>query len=103
MNLNEQNVFIDIEAQIDKFSTKLKEWDKQIDEYESAVEKAEGDIRQKLQKSLNELEEYRNSLQAQLMKLKDAGDQAADDLQDGIGKSFSELKAAYKKAKSHFD
>jgi len=96
-------MYMDRRKQIDKLSAKLKEWDQKIEEYESAVDKAEGDLKQKLQSSLNELEEYRNSLQAQFLKLKESGDLAADDLQEGISKSFNELKAAFKKAKSHFD
>lgn len=87
---------------IDKVTTKLKEWDAELDKLEAEANQSKGDVEADLKKQIDKLKKRKTEVSKQLESLKEASDDAWEDLKDGIDESWDVLATAFDKAKSRF-
>ncbi len=90
------------QSYLNKLASQLQEWDKEIDVLKVKADNAKAGAKVELQTQLNELRAKRDSAQVKFKELQQAGDEAWDDIKDGVEKSWTELKGAFKSAMSKF-
>ena len=87
---------------INSVEKKLREWDKEIEKLETRGEQAEAEVKAGYQEQLRELREQRADAEQKLKELQQAGDEAWDELKNGLEKSFDSLSSAVKAALKKF-
>lgn len=87
---------------IEKFKTKLDEWDSEIDELEAKALKASADIKYELEDQLTSLRLKRDLARLKMTEVKDASEEAWVDIKEGADEAWSSLKEAIEKAWSHY-
>jgi len=92
----------DKKSYLEMLADQLREWDTEIDELKVKAHLAKADAKDELQKQIEELRAKKEAAQGKLKQLQDAGDEAWDDIKDGVEKSWTELKGAFRSAMSKF-
>ncbi len=87
---------------LQKLAVQLQELDIELDELKVKAHLAKADARDELQKQIADLHVKREAAQGKLKQLQEAGDEAWDDIKDGVEKSWGELKGAFKNAMAKF-
>ena len=87
---------------IEKFKTKLDEWDSEIDELEAKALKASADIKYELEDQLTSLRLKRDLARLKMTEVKDASEEAWVDIKEGADEAWGSLKEAIEKAWSHY-
>ncbi|BCA78558.1 coiled coil domain-containing protein [Desulfuromonas sp. AOP6] len=90
------------EAYEKKLQAQLDEWDAEIKKLKAQADKAGADAQIKYHQQIEELESMRKSAAAKLTELKNAGDDAWEDLRAGIESAWDSLGKALKSAASRF-
>jgi DNA anti-recombination protein RmuC len=88
---------------IDKLKSKLDEWNAAIDKLEVQAKLAEMENRQKYEAEIETFKQKRDEIQERLNTMRSSGEQAFEDLRQGVEQAWDSLWDAYKKAKSHFN
>jgi len=88
---------------IDKLTTQLKEWDDEVNELETRVERAKADAKERLKEKIDELRTKKDAAQNRLQEIRDASDDAWESLKEGLEKSWSDLRQSLGDAISRFD
>ena len=85
-----------------KLQAQLDEWSAEIDKLKAKADNAEADAQLEHYKRIEELQSMQESAANKLTELKDAGDDALEDLQAGIDSTWESLGDALKSAASRF-
>ena len=85
-----------------KVEEKLKQLSETIGELTVKAEKLQEDAKAELHKQIESLHAKQGTVKAKLVKLEDAGDDALDDLKEGIEEAWKDLKGALDSAISRF-
>ena len=87
---------------IEKFKTKLDEWDIEINELEAKALKAKADIKYELEDQLTSLRHKRDLARLKMNEVKEASEEAWVDIKAGADEAWGSLKEAIEKAWSHY-
>jgi len=87
---------------IEKLKNKLDEWDADIDELEASALKTKADLKYELEDQVASLKIKRDIARAKLLELMDSGEDAWQDIREGVDEAWTSLKLAIEKARSHF-
>jgi len=89
-------------AYIEKIKAKLDELNAGIDVLEARGRDAQADMRIKIDEELGTLKQRREEAKAHLENLRNAGDEAWEDMKDGVELAWSSLGEAVKSAVARF-
>ncbi len=87
---------------IEKLKNKLDEWDADIDELEATALKTKADLKYELEDQIVSLKIKRDIARAKLLELMDSGEDAWQEIREGVDEAWTSLKLAIEKARSHF-
>ncbi len=90
------------EAYIEKFKSKLDEWNSEIDKLQAKAKGAHDIARVSYDKQIEELKAKRDDLKLKMSNLHTRGEVAWEDLRDGIGTAWKNLGDSIEEAKSRF-
>jgi len=90
------------EAYEQNLQVQLEEWNARIKLLKAKAEKAEADAKVRYYDELDLLREKQSVMRHKMQELKNAGDDAWEDLKDGINKARDSLKDALADAASRF-
>ena len=86
-----------------KLEAQLNEWSAEIDKLKAKADAAEADQQLEFYKQVEELRLMQQAANEKLSELKDAGDDAWEDLKAGVESSSDSLSASLKSATSRFN
>ena len=87
---------------VEKLKANLDAWNASIDRLEAQARHAEADMKLKYREQLDELEKHRAKATAKLAQLHAAGDDAWEDLREGVESAWDAMEKAMKSATSRF-
>lgn len=87
---------------IENLTTKLKEWDAELDKLEIKAEKAKVDAKADYQREIEKLREQRQEAKAKLEQVKEASGAAWSELKTGTEEAFGTFKKSVQDALSKF-
>ncbi|HTC21856.1 MAG TPA: hypothetical protein VK859_13455 [bacterium] len=90
------------DAYVEKFKVKLDEWNSEIDELQAKANGAHQEVLVSLNKQIAVLKEKRDDLKGRMEELRKRGDDAWEDLREGIGTAWKALGDSIDDAKSRF-
>jgi len=90
------------EAYEQKLQAKLDERQAEIDKLKARAKGAEADARIEHQKEIDDLEAQRDEARQKLAELREAGDDAWEDVKDGAERAWNSLSESFVKARSRF-
>ncbi|MGE4492390.1 MAG: coiled coil domain-containing protein [Syntrophotalea sp.] len=90
------------EAYQKKLQAQLDEWNAEIDKLKAKADKVEADAQIEYYKKIEELRSMHETANRRLAKLREASDDAWDDLKSGIDSAYNSLGNALKSAVSRF-
>jgi len=85
-----------------KLGAKLAEWSAEIDKLKAKAMKADAEAQLAYYKQIEELRSMQNSANRKLLELKDASDDAWEDLRTGLDSAWDSMGNAFKSAASRF-
>lgn len=85
-----------------KLQAQLDEWGAEIEKLKAKADNAEADVQLEYYKQIEELRTMQESATKKLAELKNAGDDAWEDLKAGIESAWDSLSSALKSAASRF-
>ena len=90
------------DAYIKKMHAQLDEWDAKLDLLKAQMANVSADANIKFNEQIENLEEQRGRLMAKLDRLEEAGEDAWEDIRDGIDDAWNSITKTIKKASEHF-
>jgi len=93
---------MDRNAFIDKMAAQLKQWNAEIEDLEAVAEKAKDVAKADYQKHIEDLRNKRQTVEDKLADIKQASDQAWEELKSGAEEAFNAMKNAFQTAMSKF-
>jgi chromosome segregation ATPase len=90
------------EAYLKKAHAKLDEWNADLDKINAKLSAADADARIKLNESIKALEAQRNEMKQKLDELERAGEDAWEDIRDGMESAWDRVALSIKDAMSRF-
>ena len=84
----------------EKLDAQLKEWSAQIALFKARADKAKAEAKIEYYKTIETLQHGQDKARVKLHELKNAGDEAWEDLKTGTEKAWAEVKAAFHSAVS---
>lgn len=89
------------EAYKQKFESKLKEADAQIDQLVAKAQSAEAEAKIKFDEQISMLKSKRNDIEKRFSDFKSKSSDAMDDVSSGLDRAWDELTSSIKSAKQH--
>lgn len=86
----------------EKIDAQIKEWNAQIDLLKAKADKAKAEAKIDFYKTIDALQHKQEEARTKLKELKTAGDEAWEDVKNGVEKAWAEIRIAYKEAASRF-
>ncbi len=90
------------EAYIEKFKSKLDEWNADIDKLQAKAKGAHEEALVSYNKQIEALKAKRDDLKGKMAELHTKGEAAWEDLRDGIGTAWKNLGDSIEEAKTRF-
>lgn len=90
------------DAYLQKIEAQLKEWKSEIDKIKAKADKADADAKLEYYEQIEELRTKQQAAQEKFTELKDAGEDAWEDLKAGVELAGVSLAEALKSAGSRF-
>lgn len=90
------------EAYQKKLEAQLDEWKIEIDKMKAKADKAEADAQIKYYKQIEDSRKKQEAAREKLVELKEAGEDAWEDLKAGLDNAFNSLGDSIKSATSRF-
>lgn len=87
------------DAYVKRMQAQLDEWNAEIDRLEAKVKKADADSRVEYEKRLADVRRHRDDARARMAEFRQAGDDAFEELRDGVEEAWSALKKSLVRAK----
>jgi len=91
------------DAYVEKLQGNIAKWNGEIDEFQAKADKAKADAQVEFHKQIAEIKEKRQALEAKITDLKNAADEAWEDVKAGVDVSRQILGQAIHTAKSRFE
>jgi multidrug resistance efflux pump len=85
-----------------KLQSQLDDWNAEIDKLKAKADGAEADVQLEYYKQIEELQAMQESANSKIIKLKEANDDAWEDLKAGMDSGWNSLRNAVKSASSRF-
>ncbi|MGH7496469.1 MAG: coiled coil domain-containing protein [bacterium] len=92
----------DKKSYLQSLAQQLQDWDKEMDELKLKAGSAKSGAKAEFQKQLDELRVKRDTAQAKFLELQKVGDEAWEEMKEGLEKSWTELKTSFRSAVSKF-
>lgn len=92
----------DKKSYLQRLAQQLQEWDKEMDELKLKADHAKSGAKVEFQKQLDELRVKKDAAQNKFNELQKAGDDAWEEVKEGLEKSWTELKTSFRSAVSKF-
>ncbi|MBN2365999.1 MAG: coiled coil domain-containing protein [Calditrichaeota bacterium] len=92
----------DRQMYIDKLSAQLKEWDAEISKLEAKADKVKADARIEYEKQITDLQNKKLEVKNRIGEIREAGEDAWEELKEGAEKSIQTMKNALNNALSRF-
>ncbi len=86
----------------EKLDAQLKEWNAEIDLLKAKAENAKADRKIEYATKIDTLQHKRDIAKTKLHELKNAGDEAWEDIKTGAEKAWAEVKTAFHDAAAKF-
>ena len=90
------------EAYLKKAQAKLDEWNADLDKMKAKLSAADADAKIKLDESIKELEVQRNEMKRKLDEIERAGEDAWEDMRDGMESAWHRVTTSIKDAVNRF-
>ena len=90
------------DAYIQKMKAKLDEWNADIAQLEAKADGAEADMKMKYNEKIDALKKQREEAAAKLVELRNASEDAWEDIKVGLESAWDSLGSAMKSALSKF-
>ena len=90
------------QAYVQKLNAQLKEWDAKLDQLSAKAQKATADARINYENELEGLKARRGVAQKKLEELGQRGENAWEDMKDGIERVWDEMGKAVEKVAARF-
>lgn len=87
---------------IEKAKARIAQWNAEIDKMTAKVDEAEADAKIKYQKQLDAARKQRDAAKAKLEEIREATDDAWDDMKAGFDKAWDSISGAFDSAMSRF-
>jgi hypothetical protein len=91
------------DAYVEKLKGNIDDWNTEIDEFQVKLKQAKADVQVEYHKQIEEIKVKRQALEGKLADLKNAGDEAWEDVKSGVDVARQILGQAVKAAKSKFN
>ena len=91
------------DAYVEKLKAQLEEWNTEIDKLAAKSAQAEAKAKIKYKNQLDDLRAKRDAVRDKLLAVQQAGDEAWEDLKEGLENSWEILKMSFNKAKTEFE
>jgi phage host-nuclease inhibitor protein Gam len=88
---------------IDKMAARLKEWDTEVQKLEVKAETVKADMKASYNQQINELRLKKEEAKLKLKKIQDAGEDAWEELKEGVEKSWNIFEDSIKTAWGKFN
>lgn len=89
-------------AYIDKMATQLKQWDDDLQQLKTIADRAKAEAKTEYYRQIDDLRAKKENAQLKLNEIRNASDQAWENLKSGLDKGWTELKTAFDSAKANF-
>lgn len=90
------------QSYIEKVQARLNKWDAEIEKLKAQAANASGDALFTCQEQIDELKERQAEAQTRLDNMRDSGDDAWEDLKEGVEAAWGRLDKAVRDAASRF-
>jgi chromosome segregation ATPase len=90
------------EAMIQKAEARRAQIDAEVQRLKAKVDEAEADYRLHLERQLEELRGHRAELESTASRIREAADDALNDISDGFERAWATMSESLRKAKSRF-
>lgn len=90
------------EVYVEKMKAKLDEWNAEIDKLETKSRQKEADAREAYEKQIESIKEKRQATRENLDQIREAGENAWQDLKAGFENAAASLGEAIRSAQSRF-
>lgn len=90
------------DAYVQKLHVKIDEWNAEIDKLKARADEAEAESRIEYQKQLENLQEKRRAAEKKLAEVRQAGEDAWQDLKSGVQGALDSMEEAIKSARTRF-
>jgi adenylylsulfate kinase len=97
-----ENMMSEKDAYVEKLKAQLDEWNAELDKLEAEARKADAETRLNYEKHMKELRRRSDEAQRTLTELRNAKDDAWEDLKQGAQTAWDVLKTSLSKATSEF-
>lgn len=87
---------------IEKAKARIAQWDAEIDKMKAKTDEAEADAKIEYQKQLDEMRTQRDKANARLTELRNASDDAWEDMMSGFVKAWDDISNAFTNAASRY-
>lgn len=87
---------------VEKAKAKLDEWNTELDRLEAKAQSAKADREAQYRRLIDKLQGYRDEARTRLDEIQRSGDDAWDDLRDGLQRSWSALAEGFRAALEEF-
>lgn len=91
------------DAYLQKLKAKMDEWNAEIDKLKAKADQAKAGSKIEYHKQLEDLREKRRDVRERIVAMEQAGEEAWEDLKQGLETSWEILKSSFSKAKARFD
>ncbi len=86
----------------ERFESRLRELDGEIDKIEGRLKEAQGEAKVQLERNLRDLREQRAEAQVKADEIADASEDAWDDIKDGFEDAWHSLENSFRNALNKF-
>lgn len=87
---------------IEKAKARIAQWDAEIDKKKAEADEAEADAKIEYQKQLSEMRTQRDKAEARLTELKNATDDAWEDVKSGFDRALDDISSAFTNAATRY-
>jgi len=92
----------DKNSYLQKLAQQLQDWDKEMDDLRLKADQAKTGAKSEFKKQLDELRAKKEVAQNKFDELQRSGDEAWEEVKEGLEKSWNELKVSFRSAFSKF-
>lgn len=90
------------EVYCEKLQARMAQYDAKFDELKAKSQEMQADAKLEFLERMNQVDAKRQELKKQIEELKNNGEDAMQDIEQGVEKAWHELETAFEKAVAHF-
>ena len=93
---------MDKKSYLNKLSSQIKQWETEIDKLKAKANKTKTDVNIEYNNKIDEIRHKKEDLEKKIKLLQKSGDEAWDEIKDGLGKSWKDFKTSFDNVISKF-